>query len=121
MTKLERESHVLPNPFAKKPPKVGGAPAFKKKPKAKPKQLFETAEWQANYAERMAIGKKMLGDIKVGDTIRVTWSYNDGATPHTGVVVELDDWLRCKPFSTSNGVLNIPVAALVHVDAVELA
>jgi hypothetical protein len=115
------------NPFAKKPPKIGGAPAFKRKPKRLPGnnssvgvQPHLTEEWRKGYAERLAHGQKMLDDlgIEVGDTIRVTWSY-DSTRTHTGIVIERDDWLKCKPFSTSNGRLHLPIAALQLVGRVE--
>jgi hypothetical protein len=71
---------------------------------------------------RRARGRELVAGIKVGDTIRVTWSFENSPGPatHEGTVVELDDWLRCKPFSTSNGQLHIPISALTLVDRVEL-
>lgn len=78
------------------------------------------ASWDLD--ERRERGRRLVSELglRVGDTIRTTWEFN-GVTygPHEGTIVELDDWLKCKPFSTSNGVLHLPLTAVNSLKRIE--
>lgn len=83
-------------------------------------ELIDPDVWSLD--QRREQGRRLVAEmgLQVGDTIRTTWEF-DGKTygPHEGTIVELDDWIRCKPFSTANGVLHLPLTAVNSIARIE--
>lgn len=70
-------------------------------------------------------GRQMVAEmgLAVGDQVRVTWEYSkaygSGIASHEGTIAELGDYIVCKPISTSNGILRLPLTAVKIIQRIE--
>lgn len=85
----------------------------------KPRQrsVAEHIDWE----KRRADGRALIVEsgLRVGDVATVSWkidpAYGGGTKSHTGVVVELNDWLCLDGSDRDPGHLKIPISGLHHV------